>query len=698
MSAAAAGAPSPASAGDSFSVDRAMLGWMRDLAPYGIFSTDAELCIRSWNRWMTEHSNRESAEVLGRPLVDVFPELLERRLVDPYVRALRGEASVLSTALHKHLLTLPAAKHTTAAALMLQTARIGPLHDRGAIIGTITVIEDVTQRETQTRAIQRQQNIDRLLSQALGALLASNDPVRDVAEILLGISPSLGVDAYFHYVRGSDGRHLRLHASSGMPPRPKETLTELALAEGMVDAAALRVLGEALAAAGLQQQFSFPLVIGDRLLGLLAFASYSPDRIDEENQGVLARIAQYAAIVLDRAWREEEIRAASKAKDDFLAALSHELRAPLNPVLLVASDGAINDAFDPAAREAFSFIEKNALLEARLIDDLLDITRIEHRKLPLERRPLDVHDAIRDAIVTVRQDISERGIELQLDLQAKQTTVFGDEVRIRQVFWNVLKNAVKFTEAGGTVRVRSQVAGDEIVVEVIDSGIGMEPHEVTQLFAAFAQGDHAKPGGSHRFGGLGLGLAISHRLLDLHGGAIEASSDGRNQGSTFRIRLPLLRKAPPDPVSSGSDRPDENPSRSETVDRKAQRLLVVEDHEPTRATLERLLKSRGFVVTAVGTADAALSVASARAFDLVLSDIGLPDSDGFALMKTLRDSHGLRGIALSGYGMDSDLARGRRAGFVTHLVKPIRADVLSRALDEVLGPRPAAGEPEPADS
>lgn len=233
--------------------------------------------------------------------------------------------------------------------------------------------------------------------------------------------------------------------------------------------------------------------------------------------------------------------AASRAKDEFLAALSHELRTPLNPVLLIASDAATNRNLPEDIRSDFEMIAKNVSLEARLIDDLLDLTRITRGKLVLNLSSGSVHSILRDALTTVQADLNEKRIQLHLELNAPHHAINGDIVRLQQVFWNVLKNAVKFTPEDGKIRVETSVreTGDRLVVRISDTGIGLTAPEIARIFDAFSQGDHTDNEKYHRFGGLGLGLAISKRLAELHSGTITASSPGRNQGATFEIELPL---------------------------------------------------------------------------------------------------------------------------------------------------------------
>ncbi len=387
---------------------------------------------------------------------------------------------------------------------------------------------------------------------------------------------------------------------------------------------------------------------------------------------------------LERA--RDEALAASRAKDDFLAALSHELRTPLNPVLLLASESAEDPALPENVRSDFATIRKNVELEARLIDDLLDLTRITRGKLLLDLRSHSVHAILRDALATVRGELEAKKIVPAIDLAPGNPVVLGDSVRLQQIFWNVLKNAVKFTPDYGEISIKTRVPGDgsQVRVEITDSGIGLEPAEIERIFDAFSQGDHAGPTGSHRFGGVGLGLAISRMLVELHHGSIDASSEGRNRGAKFIIELPLLRadtRSPLEPQPAAEPNPANGVSSQPQVLRG--RVLLVEDHAPTRSTLQQLLMRRRYEVVAAGTVAEARMLMEKERVDFVISDIGLPDGNAYELMEELRATQGLTGIALTGYGMESDIARSHAAGFAIHLTKPLRVQLLDEALGKI---------------
>ena len=374
----------------------------------------------------------------------------------------------------------------------------------------------------------------------------------------------------------------------------------------------------------------------------------------------------------------ELAEAANHAKDDFLASLSHELRTPLNPVLLIASDAADDPNLPPAVRHNFETIRKNIELEARLIDDLLDLTRITYGKLLLHSRVSDAQAVLQEAIRNIQLDLNDKQIRLGLVLQQSPIPVYCDEVRLQQVFWNVLKNAVKFTPPNGEIAVETSLINGQVNVTVTDTGIGMTPEEIGRIFDAFSQGDHVG-NASHRFGGLGLGLAISRRLIEMHSGRILARSAGRDKGSTFVIELPLAKQEnhalPPDKTFVVE-------SVTPAMSRRNASILLVEDHEPTRVALRNLLTRRAYRVRTAGNIAEALDISASDKFDFIISDIGLPDGNGNHLMMELSGRYGLKGIALTGYGMEQDVEQSRASGFVTHLIKPVTVRSLENALEE----------------
>ena len=352
---------------------------------------------------------------------------------------------------------------------------------------------------------------------------------------------------------------------------------------------------------------------------------------------------------------------ASAAKDEFLAVLSHELRTPLTPVLAAASYLQENAAMLPEeVREEVRVLRRNVQLEAQLIDDLLDLTRITRGKLELKCEAVDIHTVLLDVIGICREDITAKALEISTNLHAGDHWVWADPTRIRQVFWNLLTNAVKFTPQTGRISIRSSndVQG-KLLVEVEDTGIGIEPEYMSRIFCAFEQ---VERGVTRRFGGLGLGLAITNNLVTLHHGSIAVSSEGKGKGALFKVRLP--HTAP-------QSLPDEHAPKIPQQALKKLRILLVDDHDDTRRIIARLLSQRGHTVSTAGSVRGGLECLEAEHFDVLISDIGLPDGSGHELMRQARERQPVKGIALSGFGMEEDLERSLKAGFNHHLVKPV---------------------------
>lgn len=367
-----------------------------------------------------------------------------------------------------------------------------------------------------------------------------------------------------------------------------------------------------------------------------------------------------------------EAERASKAKDDFLALLSHELRTPLTPALAAASYLAEHEDLLPEFRNEINAVMRNVQLEARLIDDLLDVTRIARGKIELSREVVDAHALVRDALEVTRKDMREKQMELSLRTEAACHHVRVDPVRIRQVLWNLISNAVKFSKAGGRIEVRTKNEDGLFVFEISDNGIGIEPEKKVNIFKAFEQGEASFV---RQFGGLGLGLTISKTLLDLHGGTIEVHSDGKNSGATFKVALQVVA-ASESPITSrnGADR-----GSSRTL-----QVLLVDDHADTRDVLSRLLTKCGHIVDAVESVGAALDAMNRRSFDALISDIGLPDGPGYDLVRQAKQRQSLKGIALSGFGMEQDVRRSREAGFDYHLTKPVSFQELRELLERMI--------------
>jgi two-component system CheB/CheR fusion protein len=420
------------------------------------------------------------------------------------------------------------------------------------------------------------------------------------------------------------------------------------------------------------------------LLPLLAVA-FGAERLAEMANGQSAAAAETPAkarpLAKSLAAAREALRkaltdaeATNRGKDDFLAALSHELRTPLNPVLMAADVMQSDPGLPEEARDHAEIIRRNAQLLGRLIDDLLDITRVKRGKLKMVPTAVNLHTLLGQTEEVVRSDDRGKQVTIEYFKKAGEFHVLGDPVRLQQVFWNVVRNATRFTPQGGTIRIYTDNPGPgRVIVQVADSGAGIDAETLQHMFSAFEPGGWAN---QTRYSGMSIGLAISRAIVELHGGAIRAESLGKGHGATFTIELPTVAA----PSRLGETRAPLRPGSARKF-----RLLLVEDHDSTREVLGRILGRAGHKVYAVGTSHEALRIAaSAGPFDAVISDLGLPDQSGFTLMRTLKAKYRLPGIAISGYGMEEDVANTKAAGFSAHLMKPIAFEDLRALLDQVI--------------
>jgi signal transduction histidine kinase len=395
----------------------------------------------------------------------------------------------------------------------------------------------------------------------------------------------------------------------------------------------------------------------------------------KKTEQIKRQAEERANLIREQATAEQaraEAERASAAKDRFLAMLSHELRTPLTPVLASVFCLEQENNLSEGLRESLQLIRRNVELEARLIDDLLDLTRISKGKVQLSFEIVDAHRLLRNALEICQSEIEQKKLELRTEFEANKVYLQADPARLQQIFWNLIKNAVKFTPNGGKLSVRTTNNGEgQFCVEVEDSGCGIDSELLPKVFHAFEQGARTQ------LGGLGLGLAISKALVEAHHGLINAQSDGRNQGARFTTLFPTCER---------NTTPKPNDAPRSTSERRSVRLLLVEDHEDTNRSLTRLLRRRGYDVYPAYDVRSALDLAATKQFDVLVSDIGLPDGSGTDLLKALRAKGEVLGIALSGYGMEEDVRRSRDVGFSHHLVKPVDLNKLDSIIQAVLLP------------
>lgn len=373
---------------------------------------------------------------------------------------------------------------------------------------------------------------------------------------------------------------------------------------------------------------------------------------------------------------QERLRESERRKDEYLAMLGHELRNPLAAVRTAAELVKLTAGDEPRLQRACGVLERQTHHMARLIDGLLEVSRIARGKIGLEHESLDLR-AVLEAVLEDRvEDFERRGLNLDKALPSSPIWLSGDYVRLIQVFDNLVANALEFTPTPGQVEVQAYASGEIAVVRIRDSGIGLQPHALTRIFEPFHQEtqDLARVGG-----GLGLGLALAKGLVELHGGEIEAHSEGPGQGTLLEVRLPRPSRASMGAESlADASGADGQPS--------ARRILIVEDNIDTGHMLRELLRISGHEVSVVATAPAALAALAEDDVDVVLCDIGLPGMDGYELARRIRADDDLRNlslVAVTGYGQDEDREQARAAGFDEHLIKPVDLESLERVLDRL---------------
>jgi signal transduction histidine kinase/CheY-like chemotaxis protein len=410
------------------------------------------------------------------------------------------------------------------------------------------------------------------------------------------------------------------------------------------------------------------LLIAQTFTAVLAITALALAAGMAEGRRAEAAIEQQKAVV----------EAANRTKDNFLAMLSHELRTPLTPVIAALDVLESVPSQSEDSKASLAMIRRNVELESQLIDDLLDLTRIAKDKLQLEFDQIDAHQAISNVAEICRMEANARRLRVYLNLRAGAHHVTADVTKFQQIIWNLLKNAIKFTNENGEITISSSNPSPQVLTIIVgDTGIGIEPEILERIFDPFEQGDRSF---QRRFGGLGLGLAISKSLAQAHGGTLAVASEGRDRGSTFVLTMNTV--APP----------QERPTEPEMVpiEARALRILLVDDHQDTCAALEKLLVRRGHLVAATHNVRSAMEAAVRNRFDLLISDIALPDGSGMELMMQLHAISRIPGIAISGFGNNGDIEKSLQAGFSEHLIKPVKLEKLEAAMGRAIGAKPVS--------
>lgn len=594
----------------------AMQGWMA-VAPYGIFTTDKDLRIQSWNRWLVVQSGLTEEAVIGQPLAKIIPDLVERRLDEPYQRALAGEVAMLSTALHRYLLPLPPPRGLDLPR-MLQTVRIGPLPSGNDIVGTITILEDVTQREYQARVLRRQQEHDRLLSEALAHLLQSERPLEAAAELFPKIAAPLQLEVYFNFLVNSATQVMHLHAAGGVTPEVRKQLAVASLeGPGPCSATARRREAtiiervqentephtELIRKIGLRAYACFPLLFGNRLLGTLAFGSYNRDVIESDRIAFLSTLAQYVATAIDRSMRETALVEARQSLaqhaegleakinertvrlqetiqqlESYSYTIAHDLRAPIRS--LTGFTQVLFDDFSGVLPEDAVAIVRRLQRASYRLDaltrDLLKFSKIARQEVKLE--PVDLDELIED-LVTITPSLQGGVLSVASPLGA----VMAQRTLLQQCISNLFDNAIKFARPDVPLRieVRSELrdhvqpgptTATSVPFNSPMSGAYRTPHPGLPIRRLWVQ-DNGRgiPEGAHEkiFGifervsgvehieGTGIGLAIVARATQQMGGSCGAEP-ATADGSRFWIDLPVAAQSLVPPPGLEADRPSQN--------------------------------------------------------------------------------------------------------------------------------------------
>ncbi len=675
----------------------------------GVIATDDHGRVVFMNAVAERMTAWTTAEAAGRPLDEVFEivnETTRAPVANPVERVLR-EGIVVGLANHTVLLRKDGGE------LPIDDSAAPIRTPGGALDGVVLVFRDASQEK---REIARRE----FLAHAGAQLVAASDyrdALRRIAQLAVprladwcaveivtdpqsGATEQLAL-AHVDPAKVSHARELRRRyppdrdASTGVPNvlrtgRPElypESPREL-LSAAALDDEHRRII-EAL---DLRSAMVVPLRGRDRVFGAITFVYTGERRYDDADLAIAEDLARRAGMVLERRRLEEEAAAASRAKDEFLAMLGHELRNPLAPIRTALQLMSLRG--DESTMRERKIIERQVEHLVTLVDDLLDVSRITRAKIKLHKERLELSAVIARALEMAGPLFEQRHHQIEVEVPRSGLKVDGDPARLAQVFSNLLTNAAKYTDPGGRVVVRARRDGERVIAEVTDSGIGIDPVMLPKIFDMFVQGPQSI---ARSHGGLGLGLNIAKSLVVMHGGAIMATSEGRGRGSTFIVELPAIEPAVATDVEPGppADAVTERPSGDH-------RVLLVDDNEDAVALLEEIVQTFGYETRRAPDGPSALAIAERFDPEIAVLDIGLPVMDGYELAARLRERRpGLGLIAVTGYGQDEEQRKTRAAGFAHHFVKPVEVEKLRAALEAMTdgaGDRPPGGLSGPASA
>ena len=641
-----------------------------------IIGKDLQGTITSWNRGAEALYGYTAEEIVGRPVSVLIPPDHQNDFPNIMERFRRGERIE-----QYETVRLCKGGRRVDVALTVSPIRTAD----GKIQGASKIARDITPRRRAEEALRRQSERLRLLWEAAAVLLTADDPDAMLRKVHSKIGPHLGVDAYLYYTVDESGAALRLSSSEGVSLESAPLVARLDFGQGISGGVAVQrhpavathiqqsndASTQALKALGIRACACSPLVAGDRLLGTLSFASRSKDRFDNEEIAFIETICQYVTVACERLRLLNELKEASLRKDEFLAMLAHELRNPLAPIRSAVKVLHLKGSRVPEARWSLEIIERQVQHLTRLVDDLLDISRITRNKLVLQTSRIELAEVITGAAESSRPIIEQYGHELTVSLPSQPVYVDGDAVRLSQVFQNLLNNAAKYTERGGRIWLTAEGHGDGVVVRVRDTGVGIPRDTLPRLFEMFYQADRSLERGQS---GLGVGLALVRRLVEAHGGSVEARSEGLGKGSEFVVHLPVVTE----PAAVVVPR---TVSGEQTV--TGLRILVADDNRDSADLFAMFLALMGNDVRTAYDGVAAVEEAERFTPHAVLLDIGMPRLNGEDACRRMRATpsgkHALL-IAVTGWDHEEHRRRILDAGFDAHLVKPVDPSEVSALL------------------
>jgi PAS domain S-box-containing protein len=587
----------------------------------------------------------------------------------------------------------------------------GLFDDDGRVLGMLGVVQDITDRKMTEEALREQTEALRTINE-VGRVISAELDLHKMVQAVTDAATELTnarFGSFFYNVLNEEGASYMLYTLSGVPreafahfpmPRATDLFGPTFRGEGVVRIEDVKkdprygnnspYYGMPEGHLPVTSYLAVPVVSrSGEVLGGLFFGHPEAGMFTERHERIVNGLAAQAAIAMDNARLYEsaqraraeaerlyrEAQESSRLKDEFLATVSHELRTPLTAILGWAHMLRTGQYNGDSARRAFETIERNARAQSQLIDDLLDVSRIITGKLRIDVRPVDPNSFIEAAVEAVRPAAEAKGVRVQKVLDTGVVTVSGDPVRLQQVVWNLLSNAIKFTPKGGRVQVRLERVNSHVEIAVSDNGLGIAPDFLPHVFDRFRQADQRT---TRQHGGLGLGLSIVRHLVELHGGTVRAESAGEGHGTTFTVLLPVAPVYQAE-VEGGRVHPaarDTLPSY-ECVDRlDGLKVLVVDDETDTRELLKVGLGRCGAEVTAASSTAEALEAIEAAMPDLLISDIGMPEADGYELLRRVRQLPAEAGgrvpaIALTAYARVDDRMQALRAGYQMHVPKPV---------------------------